>query len=214
VGRVQEFDRKAYDKEVAMKAAAHSYKCMVAVPGDAKSGIRPSLHTPRRRSSAARSLRQCLAEALGIEQQLGKRIRSIELMPLEALVPDQALAGAGGGVKRVLLVDADMATATVLATLLVPEAQVVHVATLAEAHGRLKSEIFSAVVLDPCLPDGDAADLLPALCATPLLVYSVRQPDWRGVQAAYLPKPWTSPRQLWVTISGMLGIAGNLSAGD
>jgi CheY-like chemotaxis protein len=214
VGRVQDFDRKVYDKEVAMKAATHFNKCMVAVPGDARSGIRPSLHTPRRRSSVARSLRQCLAEALEIEQQLGKRIRSIEMMPLEALDLGEELAGAGAGIKRVLLVDADNATAAFLATLLVPEAQVVHVATLAEAHGRLKSEIFSAVVLDPCLPDGNAADLLPALFATPLLVYSVLQPDWRGVQAAYLPKPWTSPRQLWLTISGMLGIAGSLSAGD
>lgn len=196
-----------------MKAAAHTHKCMPAVRGDAGAGIRPPLHTPRRRSSAARSRRQCLAEALEIEQQLGRRIRSVELMPLETLDLGERRV-AGGGIKRVLLVDADSVTAAVLGTLLVPEAQVVHVATLAEAHGRLRTEIFSAVVLDPSLPDGDAADLLPALLATPLLVYSVRQPNWRGVQAAFLPKPWTSPRQLWVTISGMLGIAANLSAGD
>ncbi len=197
-----------------MKAATHSHKRMPAVRGEARAGIRPPLHTPRRRSSAARCLRQRLADALATGQQLGRRIRSIDMMPLETIELGEQRVASGGGIKRVLLVDADSTTAAVLGTLLVPEAQVVHVATLAEAHGRLRAEIFSAVVLDPSLPDGDGADLLPALVATPLLVYSVRQPNWCGVQAAYLPKPWTSPRQLWVTISGMLGIAANLSAGD
>jgi CheY-like chemotaxis protein len=211
-GRVQDFDRKVHHKEVAMKAATLTNKCTPAVPGDARAGQRPPLHSPRRRHSVARSLRTYLAEALEIEQQLGKRIRSIEMQPLDALDLGEQRTPAGNAVKRVLLVDADPDAAAVLSALLAPEAQVVHAATLAEAQRSLTSEIFSAVVIDPSLPDGDAAVLLPVLVATPLLVYSVRQPQWRD--AAYLPKPWTSPRQLWVTISGMLGLADTLAAGD
>lgn len=118
------------------------------------------------------------------------------------------------GIPRVLHIDSDPASAAVLATLLVPEARVVHVATLTEARQMLQHELFSLVVLDPGLSDGDGAALLPALSATPLLVYSARMPEWRGQPGMYLPKPWTSPRQLWSTISKMLGIAPGLTAGD
>ena len=195
-----------------MKAATLSNKCTFAVPGDARAGQRPPLHSPRRRHSVARSLRTVLSDALEIKQQLGKRIVSIDMLPLEALDLGEQLSPAGNAVRRVLLVDADPDAAAVLSALLAPEAQVVHAATLAEAQRALTSELFSAVVIDPFLPDGDAAALLPVLVATPLLVYSARQPQWR--EAAYLPKPWTSPRQLWVTISGMLGLADSLAAGD
>ena len=197
-----------------MKAAALTNKCIPAVPGDARAGQRPPQHIPRRRNSVARSLRHYLADALEIEQQLGRRIRSIELMPLDAIDLGEGAIAAGSTVKRELLVDADPGAAAVLSALLAPEAQVVHAATLAEALRWLTTEIFSAVVIDPSLPDGDAAALLPALVATPLLVYSAHPPHWRDVQAAYLPKPWTSPRQLWVTISGMLGLVDSLAAGD
>lgn len=115
---------------------------------------------------------------------------------------------------QVLHVDMDTGAATVLASLLVPEAQVTHVPTLADARRMLESEVFSLVVLDPALPDGDARSLLPLLNGTPLLVYSASQPDWRGATPVFLPKPWTSARQLWAAISKMLGIPNVVCAGD
>lgn len=114
----------------------------------------------------------------------------------------------------VLLVDNDCQIALALSALLMPEARVTHVPTLSAARALLQREMFSLAVIDPALPDGDAASLLPALVATPVLVYSVHNPDWRGPITQYLPKPWTSPRQLWTTISTMLGNKQPHSAGD
>jgi CheY-like chemotaxis protein len=112
---------------------------------------------------------------------------------------------------RVLHVDGDHDAAMVLAMLLVPETHVTHVASLAEASQAIETQQFALVVLDPDLPDGDGAVLIDALreaCAdTPVLLYSARQPEQRDLASAFLPKPWTSPRQLWRTISELLGIA-------
>ena len=190
-----------------MKAAANNKLCLNSLAGAPRAAPVHAQHMARRRASLARSLRRQLAQDHA-PAPAGKRIRSVEMLPLEAI--DLAVAS----VPRVLLVDRDSATALILTTLLVPEAEVVHVPTLAAARQALRSEIFSAVVIDPSLPDGDAATLLPALVATPLLVYSAREPAWRNAPGAYLPKPFTSPRQLWSAISGMLGIATLTVAGD
>ena len=115
---------------------------------------------------------------------------------------------------HVLHIDRDSAAAESLATLLTPEARVTHVPTVAAARALLQQEIFAAVVIDPELPDGDAADLLPSLKAIPLLVYSASQPAWRERAGVFLPKPWTSPRQLWTTMSRLLGIPTPTVAGD
>jgi len=115
---------------------------------------------------------------------------------------------------QVLHVDMDSGAAAVLSSLLVPEAQVIHVTTLSDARRLLLSDVFSLVVLDPALPDGDARSLLPLLSGTPLLVYSASQPEWRDASPVFLPKPWTSARQLWTAIAGMLGIPSGISAGD
>lgn len=189
-----------------MKAAAHNKLCLNSRAGEQRAGPGHALHTARRRASLARGLRRQLAQE-GVPAA-GMRLRSVEMLPLELL--DLAAAT----LPRVLLVDPDSATALILTTLLVPEAEVVHVPTLAAARHALRTQIFSAVVIDPSLPDGDAATLLPALVATPLLVYSAREPEWRNAPGAYLPKPFTSPRQLWSAISGMLGIATLGVAGD
>lgn len=115
---------------------------------------------------------------------------------------------------HVLHIDKDEAAALALAILLTPEARVTHVTTLAAAREQLQRQVFSAVVIDHELPDGDAAELLPVLDATPLLVYSASEPLWRGHAGAYLPKPWTQPRRLWATIASMLGITHPTFAGD
>jgi two-component system phosphate regulon response regulator OmpR len=116
-------------------------------------------------------------------------------------------------IPRVLHIDADASTALVLSTLLMPEARVTCVPTLELARRALLENVFSLVVIDPSLPDGDAATLLPFLAGTPMLVYAANAPDWR-TPASFLPKPWTSARQLWVTISGLLGITHAMTAGD
>jgi CheY-like chemotaxis protein len=129
--------------------------------------------------------------------------------PIEALVLHAPPANA----PHVLHIDNDPASALALAILLMPEARVTHVPTLAAARAILRQQIFSAVVIDPNLPDGDAVELLPALSAIPMLVYSANPPRWRMLAGVYLPKPWTSPRQLWSAISTLLGIPAITCAG-
>jgi DNA-binding NtrC family response regulator len=111
---------------------------------------------------------------------------------------------------RVLHVDSDHDAALVLAALLVPETQVTHVPTLAAAQALLQREKFALVVLDPDLPDGDGADLLAEVrlfqAEARVLMYSARHPEHHNAGSAFLPKPWTSPRQLWRTVSDLLGI--------
>ena len=114
---------------------------------------------------------------------------------------------------RVLHIDADPAAASALAELLAPEAHVVHAATLLEARRLFATDVFSLLVIDPALPDGDARSLLSMLTATPVLIYAAHQPEWRGVEAEYLGKPWTTPRQLWSCIASMLGISSGITAG-
>ncbi|MBZ2208914.1 hypothetical protein [Massilia soli] len=118
------------------------------------------------------------------------------------------------GVPRVLLIDKDPGTAKVMSALLTPEARVTHAATLAQAQQLLRSDIFALIIIDPALPDGNAASLMPLIVATPVLVHAVREPAWRDLVAAFLPKPWTSQRSLWSTISRLLGVPTNMSAGD
>ena len=64
---------------------------------------------------------------------------------------------------RVLHIDSDADAALVLATLLVPETQVTHVATMAAAQDLLRREQFALVVIDPDLQDGDGGALLHGL---------------------------------------------------
>ncbi|KQQ33743.1 hypothetical protein ASF61_11915 [Duganella sp. Leaf126] len=111
---------------------------------------------------------------------------------------------------RVLHVDSDADTALVLSALLVPETRVTHVATLAAAQELLQTEQFAMVVIDPDLRDGDAGLLLDNLHhlqpGARVLVYSARHPDANIPGGAFLPKPWTSPRQLWRTVSDLLDL--------
>jgi len=118
---------------------------------------------------------------------------------------------------RVLHIDGDEDAALVLATLLVPDVHVTHAMTLVEAAELIAAEEFSLVVLDPDLPDGDGTPLIDAIrlmrAGTPLLLYSARQVR-HGAQAnAFLPKPWTSPRQLWRSVSELLTLASATSSG-
>jgi CheY-like chemotaxis protein len=133
---------------------------------------------------------------------------------IAALWPAHLLNAAPDGIPHVLHIDSDTEAAVALAMLLTPEAHVTHVPNLAAARAVLRRQIFSAVVIDPNLPDGDCADLLPALRATPLLVYSARQPHWRNWAGVYLSKRSTSRRKLWSTLSKLLGIPTFTSAGD
>ena len=122
--------------------------------------------------------------------------------------------GGVAGVPRVLLIDKDADTAKLMSALLTPEARVTHAATLAHAQQLLRNDIFALIIIDPALPDGNATSLMPLIAATPVLVHAVREPAWRDSVAAFLPKPWTSQRRLWSTISRLLGVPTNMSAGD
>lgn len=195
-----------------MKATANYKLCVSAAPAQIVAKQRRTLfsHTPRRWPVAA--------AFIGIDADAPRLTAA--LMDAALDLSPRAQAGEAGDdaavrrAPRVLHIDSDEKTAQVLATLLMPEANVTHVATIAEARRALASQLFSLVVLDPGLSDGDGRALMPQLLTTPLLVYSARMPDPRDPVRAFLPKPWTSPRQLWSTISGMLGIAQCMAAGD
>lgn len=117
---------------------------------------------------------------------------------------------------RVLHVDADLDTALVLSMLLVPETQVTHVSSLAAAEIILLEQRFAMVVIDPDLPDGDGTSLVMQLQQrhphVRVLTYSARHPERHTAGGAFLPKPWTSPRQLWRTVSELLGIGPAMPA--
>jgi len=126
-----------------------------------------------------------------------------------------AIAAHHAAQPHVLHVDADEDTALVLATLMMPEARVTHVHTL-EAAARIVGEgDYSLLVLDPDLPDGDGAALFEALrkagSTTPVLLYSARHTVWRDQASGFLLKPWTSPRQLWSTVTRLLGVSPAMS---
>ena len=110
---------------------------------------------------------------------------------------------------RVLHIDPDLDAAVVLATLLVPDTEVVHASTLEAARRQLDSGDFALVVLDPDLPDGDGHTLVRSLrehSHVPVLLYTASQPALHHQAHAFLPKPWTSPRQLWHTVAHLLDI--------
>jgi two-component system phosphate regulon response regulator OmpR len=188
-----------------MKPTAMSNKCLSGARGLSHAGVERgarSAHTPQRFPTSPAS-----APRLTIgEQHPGY----VEAPALPASKTARPLPDAKAG-RRVLHVDRDSAGAGVLACLLAPEAEVIHAATLADAIALLENNVFSLVVIDPALPDGDARVLLPLLAQTPLLVYAENQPEWR-TPAAFLPKPWTSPRDLWAAIATLLGIPSSAAA--
>jgi CheY-like chemotaxis protein len=133
---------------------------------------------------------------------------------LEALVAVDA-GTSPFSLPRVLHVDTEAGTATVLASLLGSAVHMTHAATLAAAHQLLQEQIFSLVILDTALPDGDAGVLLPLLAGTPLLVYAARQSEGGAFGAhPFLPKNCTTARQLWTGMAAMLWNTSALSGGD
>ena len=196
-----------------MKAATYYKQCSTGPDGAAGAGrsTRSSASGATFRSTSHARRRHAVAlRAAPGEGELA----AASATPVPLASDQGGSEHANRSVPRVLHVDSDDGAAAILTALLMPEATVVHVSTVAEARRLLRTEIFSLCILDPGLSDGDGGTLLPALATTPLLVYSARQPEWRDQPRPYLPKPWTSPRQLWSTISTMLGIAPGMSAGD
>lgn len=187
-----------------MKAATNNKQC---IPGKSGRGASVRLRT------AAHSLKRRLVGAS--VPALSADIPRLTVTILDGPFGTEAAREQGTliTVPRVLLIDRDLDTATALSSLLVPEARVVHAATCAEARRLLETDLFSLIIVDPALPDGNASHLLASVASTPLLVYSAIEPA-RTDKLAYLPKPFTTPRQLWSTIATMLGIASGLTAGD
>lgn len=194
-----------------MKATANYKLCVSAAPAYIVARERRTLfsHTPRRWPVGA-----SFAGADAGAPRLTAPMMDAALVLSPQPQSDCGDTGGARNAPRVLHIDSDEKTAQVLSTLLMPEAKVTHVTTIADARRVLAGELFSLVVLDPGLSDGDGRALMPELLTTPLLVYSARLPDARDPVRAFLPKPWTSPRQLWSTISSMLGIAQCMTAGD
>lgn len=114
---------------------------------------------------------------------------------------------------RVLLIDHDGMAALALAVLLTPEAQLIHVTTVAAAALKLRQVSYAVVIIDPQHLEGDVTGLLTQLVTTPLLVYSAQEPSWREYADDFLPKPWTSPRKLWSSITRAIGMPSPIFIG-
>jgi DNA-binding response OmpR family regulator len=138
-------------------------------------------------------------------------------MSKQGIAALEELTAACQDVPCVLHVDGDDDAALVLAALLMPEMQVHHAPTLAAAVEAMARASYALVVIDPDLSDGDGGVLLEQLkqgrrgAGTQVLLYSARHPGLRSQTHPFLPKPWTSPRQLWRTVSQLLGV-GALAA--
>lgn len=192
-----------------MKPATMSSKCFSGARGLSHAGI------GRGAASAHKRQRARIAPPAPLGRSPRLSISGHHLGYVEAPPPAHAQdTGGRPGLRRVLHVDADRAGAQDMARLLSPEAQVIHAASVGEARRLLASQLFSLVVIDPALPDGDARTLLPLLSGTPVLVYSTIQVELGDARPAFLAKPWTSTRQLWVAIAGLLGLPASLAAGD
>ena len=193
-----------------MKAATQYYKCNPGTGKLAHAGTTQrsatGVHMPARRP----------APRNGASPDMPDSVPDDEVVPMDAARARSAQLNAAydGAVPRVLHIDRDPDAGRAMAALLMPEVQVVHVETLADARRLLGSGIWSMVVLDTALPDGDGTSLLSALSNTPLLVYSARQPDARHTNVTFLPKPWSTPRQLWSAVSELLGMNSTIVAGD
>lgn len=158
------------------------------------------LHQPKRRATAAgQSLRETDDPRLTVVWN--ETPQETELKQVRGAI----------ATPRVLLIDMDHDTAAALTTLLVPEAQLVHAASVLEARRLLDTQLFSMVIIDPVLKDGNM--VIHALHHTPVLIYSANTP-LKHDRLPYLAKPYTTPRELWSTISRMLGIGGLLASED
>ena len=192
-----------------MKSTLNTTKCLSTTRRVSRSGKLGTLvraHTPARHQVAPARAEPALT-LQGLD--LPAYVEEIDIVRAR-----QASLPAHGG-PRVLHVDTQTGTATVLASLLGSDIHVTHVATVAQARQLLQHQVFSLVILDPTLPDGDASVLLPLLAGTPLLVYSDQQPEWRDMlPPPFLSKSWTTARQLWTAMSAMLLDTSALSAGD
>lgn len=189
-----------------MKSTALHTKCLSSLRCAARAGKASAAghaHTPLRRRTAPARI-DTLPALQGLDHPAYlEQVGAVQPTTIDGCMP------------RVLHVDTETGTAAVLASLLGGDVHVTHVTTLAEARLLLQREIFSLVILDPALPDGDAKSLLPLLAETPLLVYSDLQPEWREPMAPpFLSKSWTTARQLWSRMSTMLWNTSALSAGD
>jgi CheY-like chemotaxis protein len=135
-----------------------------------------------------------------------------------ASTDDRMIMPVATGLHRVLHIDCDEDAALVLATLLVPDVHVTHAQSMGEAAALIAQESFSLVVLDPDLPDGDGLELLESLSVilpeAPVLLYSQRQVRHGGMAHAFLPKPWTSPRQLYRSLTELLMLSSATSNGS
>lgn len=195
-----------------MKTTTLSSKCFLgsrALPYGAIQRGGDLAHTPgRRQTGPARGFGRAprvsvFGQHLGyVEVQQGQQGSCLDTqrMPL--------------GMRHVLHVDTDPESSALLAGLLMPQVRVTHVSSLVEARRMLAFNVFSMVIIDPAMPEGDARVLLPLLTNTPVLVYSAYQPEWRDIKVAFLPKPCTTSRQLWLAVSSMLGLPASLVAGD
>ena len=104
---------------------------------------------------------------------------------------------------QLLHVERDDGCAEMLATLLAPDVEVTRASTLAQARELAATRVFSLVVIDPILPDGDGMAFVRDAVPAPVLVHATRAPAAAQV-AAFLPKPWTSRLRIWSKVSQLL----------
>jgi DNA-binding response OmpR family regulator len=129
-----------------------------------------------------------------------------------------------GGKPRVLHVEGDADVLQVVTAILADTADVTQARDLAQARQLLDGGVFDLVILDPCLPDGSGAELLPLLQTErpqiPVVLFSEGEQDpaiFHQVNSV-LVKSRTSNAQLVETITNLAkvrsGTLGNSRNND
>jgi hypothetical protein len=113
---------------------------------------------------------------------------------------------------HILHIDHDDASAALVAALLLADAHVTRVSTLADARHALTNDVYSLIIVNPALPDGSVAQLLRAVSSTPFLLHAQEVPaDARGVHVVARD---AGHRALWLAVAALLKLPAMLTAQD
>jgi signal transduction histidine kinase len=164
----------------------------------------------RERGGTGLGLSICKALVERMDGRIGFRSAPGETMFEFTLPAERIGAAAATGEAPVLIVEDDFAMSELMRRLLEDVAPVVIARTLAQAREQVGRQALALAIVDLGLPDGDGAELLPALqqaqSGLPILVFSEHPvpPEHAGRAAAVLSKSGTSLETLVATVKRLI----------
>jgi DNA-binding response OmpR family regulator len=157
-------------------------------------------------ASADESKAAFKAGAVGVLDWLQKPIDTVRLKDVLSTLKSNAIT-----LPRVLHIEDDLDIANVISLSLSSSAEIVHVATLAEARKVLQSQRFDLAILDLVVPDGNTMEILPALTERthpiPVIILSALEtpPEIQKQVSASLIKSVVSEEKIIHIIQSLIG---------